>query len=70
VGFDHWRGHVHDKHLSAAEPQEGAAFTVEGLDLLLFDGDNRISHILKFDIQDYSKQLKGQEEDKAPAGSA
>jgi hypothetical protein len=63
VGFDHWRGHVHKKGEEATVG--GEAFKMEGMDLVMFDEEGMISHLLKFDMQDYSKQMK---EEKAAAG--
>eukprot|EP00775_Hariotina_reticulata_P007414 gene7414-7623_t len=59
VAFDHWQGEAHGR-------DSGASFVVEGVDMILFTEQGKISTLVQFDMQDYSKQLRGQAD--APAG--
>jgi hypothetical protein len=52
VAFDHWRGEAKGK-------DSDAHFDLEGVDMLLFNAAGQITTLVQFDMQDYSKQLKG-----------
>lgn len=60
VAFDYWHG-------DAKGRDSDATFAVEGVDMLLFDGQGQITTLVQFDMQDYSRQLQGNAG--APAGS-
>lgn len=60
VAFDHWHGEAKGR-------DSDVKFTVEGVDMLLFNKSGQISTLVQFDMQDYSKQLQGSAP--APAGS-
>lgn len=59
VAFDHWHGEAKGR-------DSDVKFSVEGVDMLLFNKSGQISTLVQFDMQDYSKQLQGTAE--APAG--
>ncbi|WIA21418.1 hypothetical protein OEZ85_000632 [Tetradesmus obliquus] len=52
VAFDHWKGEAKGKDSSAR-------FEAEGVDMLLFNAEGQITTLVQFDMQDYSKQLRG-----------
>jgi hypothetical protein len=52
VAFDHWKGEAKGRDSSAH-------FETEGVDMLLFNAEGQITTMVQFDMQDYSKQLRG-----------
>jgi hypothetical protein len=60
VAFDYWHGEAQGR-------DSDVKFTVEGVDMILFNKQGQINTMVQFDMQDYSKQLQGPAP--APAGA-
>jgi hypothetical protein len=61
VAFDHWKGEAKGRDSSTT-------FQAEGVDMLLFNKEGQITTLVQFDMQNYSKQLRGAGAVDAPEG--